>query len=81
LGIFAESLESLFKLEPSTDLGMEFIQVYRCRHNGPFSLAADEIDEGCWADPDNLDKRVAKNDPTLTLTFKIIWQRFRNIAN
>ncbi|WP_445369580.1 NUDIX hydrolase [Methylomonas sp. BW4-1] len=81
LGIFAESLESLFKLEPSTDLGMEFIQVYRCRHNGPFSLAADEIDEGCWADPDTLDKRVAKNDPTLTLTFKIIWQRFRNIAN
>jgi len=81
LGIFAESLESLFKLEPSTDLGMEFIQVYRCRHNGPFSLAADEIDEGCWADPDNLDKRVAENDPTLTLTFKIIWERFRNIAN
>ncbi|NOV29118.1 NUDIX domain-containing protein [Methylomonas sp. ZR1] len=81
LGIIGESLEGLFKLEPSTELGMEFIQVYRCRHNGPFSLATDEIDEGCWAEPDILDTRVAKNDPTLTLTFKIIWQRFRNIAN
>ncbi|OAH97210.1 NUDIX hydrolase [Methylomonas methanica] len=81
LGVSVESLEALFKLEPSTDLGMEFIQVYRCRHNGPFELETDEIDEGCWVDQVILDERVAGNDPTLTLTFKIIWHRFRNIAN
>ncbi|OAI01917.1 NUDIX hydrolase [Methylomonas methanica] len=81
LGVTVESLEGLFKLEPSSDLGMEFIQVYRCRHDGPFSLAADEIDEGCWLNPAILDTRVAMNDPALTLTFKIIWQQFRNIAN
>ncbi|AMK79022.1 MULTISPECIES: NUDIX hydrolase [Methylomonas] len=81
LGVSVDSLEVLFKLEPSTDLGMEFIQVYRCRHNGPFSLAAEEIDEGRWLDQLAVDERVAGNDPTLTLTFKIIWQQFRIISN
>ncbi|MGZ8096476.1 MAG: NUDIX hydrolase [Methylosarcina sp.] len=39
-------LEPLFKLEPTVETGMEFVQVYRIRHNGPFVLAPDEIDEG-----------------------------------
>ena len=81
LGICVDELEPLFKLEPSNDLGMEFIQVYRCLHSGPFSLATDEIDEGCWQDQATVDARAARNDQTLTLTFKIIWQRFRNIAD
>ncbi|CAD6879765.1 NUDIX hydrolase [Methylomonas albis] len=81
LGVSVDSLEALFKLEPSPELGMEFIQVYRCRHNGPFSLAAEEIDEGCWLNRPSVDERVASNDPTLTLTFKIIWQRFRKFPN
>ena len=45
LGINIEStLEFLFKLSPTEQLGMEFIQVYRCLHNGPFLLNSDEID-------------------------------------
>ncbi len=81
LGISVDNLEPLFKLEPCPELGMEFIQVYRCRHNGPFNLAAEEIDEGCWLELAIVDKRVAGNDPTLTLTFKIIWYQFRNSTN
>ncbi|WKJ92091.1 NUDIX domain-containing protein [Methylomonas montana] len=75
------ALEPLFKLEASAELGMEFIQVYRCRHNGPFNLAAEEIDEGRWLNPAIVDDRVNTNDPTLTVTFKMIWQQFRQTAN
>ena len=48
LGIKALCLEPLFKLMPTPELGMEFIQVYRYHHDGPLTLATDEIDEGCW---------------------------------
>lgn len=78
LGVSAD-LESLFKLEARPELGMEFIQVFRCHHNGPFVLAIDEIDEGAWLSQESVDRRVAENDPSLTETFKIIWQGFRSL--
>lgn len=78
LGVTAD-LTALFKLEPTPDLGMEFIQVYRCHHNGPFELAVDEIDESRWLDKHEIDKRVDQNDVTLTKTFKIIWRLYRQL--
>ena len=71
-------LTPLFKLEPSPALGMEFIQVYSCRHNGPFQFALGEIDEIDWLEQNEIDQRVAENDATLTETFKIIWRRYRD---
>lgn len=79
LGVKAE-LSALFKLEATPALGMEFIQVYRCRHNGPFLLASDEIDEGRWLTPNQVCERVDHDDPTLTETFKIIWRQYRQLA-
>lgn len=80
LGINA-TLSELFKLAPTPALGMEFIQVYRCQHNGPFSFAVEEIDECRWLDLAEIDRRVSNEDATLTETFKIIWQRFRSESN
>ena len=80
LGVNANLLP-LFKLNPSAELGMEFIQVYHCQHNGPFVLAIDEIDEGRWITCQEADQRVVDNDDTLTETFKIIWRRFRTDNN
>ncbi|MGR8931444.1 MAG: NUDIX hydrolase [Gammaproteobacteria bacterium] len=75
-------LSALFKLEAVPALGMEFIQVYRCRHNGPFRFAADEIDEIRWVNQKEIDKRVEQDDATLTQTFKLIWRHYQqNITN
>ncbi len=76
LGIEAELLK-LFKLEATPGLGMEFIQVYRGRHNGPFSIAPDEIDEIRWLEPGDIDLQVEANSARLTETFKAIWRAFR----
>ena len=77
LGIeIKDSLRSLFKLSPTPQLGMEFIRVYQCVHNGPFTLNSDEIDEGKWCLTEDISNRVQANDPTLTATFKIIWLQF-----
>jgi len=76
LGVQVDRLSPLFKLSATPVTGMEFIEVYRCDHNGPFSLAAEEIEEGRWFDTKEIDARVNDDDPTLTETFKSLWQRY-----
>ena len=77
LGVFVEdTLTYLFKLPAIPRTGMEFVQVYRCLHNGPFTLEAGEIDAGQWFDIKTISQRVADNDPTLTETFKTLWLKF-----
>ena len=71
-----ETLSFLFKLPAKPETGMEFVQVYRSLHNGPFTLEAGEIDEGQWFDIKDISQRVANNDPTLTITFKTLWLKF-----
>jgi len=78
LGVSAD-LSELFKLEPTPELGMEFIQVFSCLHNGPFTLAAEEIDECRWLGLDEVNGRVEKNEASLTETFKSIWRRYRDL--
>lgn len=72
----SETISLLFKLPAIPETGSEFIQVYRCQHNGPFSLEAGEIDEGQWFDISVVSLRVANNDLTLTDTFKTLWLQF-----
>ena len=61
-------------IDASPELGLEFIQVYRGQHNGPFTPAAEEIDELRWVDREEIERRLAQDDPTLTHTFKTIWR-------
>ncbi|WP_031435229.1 NUDIX hydrolase [Methylomarinum vadi] len=75
----AETLTPLFKLEATPQLGMEFVQVYRCLHNGPFVLAPEEIDAGSWFSPDEINHRVDVDDSTLTDTFKTIWRHYQRL--
>lgn len=78
LGIdVVETLEFLFKLPARELTGMEFIQVYRCCHNGPFLLQAEEIDDGQWLSEFDISARVCANDATLTNSFKTLWRHFQ----
>lgn len=77
LGIDIQNkIDFLFKLSACKSLGMEFIQVYLCHHDGPFRLNADEIDEGAWFSVQSISDRVNQGDPSLTETFKTIWQHY-----
>ncbi|MGZ5052230.1 MAG: NUDIX hydrolase [Methylobacter sp.] len=72
-------LEPLFKLPACEETCMEFIQVYRCIHNGPFILAADEIDDGEWFNVADISERIAAGDPMLTDAFKAIWRQYETL--
>ena len=76
LGIDAE-LQFLFKLDASEQTGMEFIEVYRCVHEGPFDLNPQEIDDGVWMTPDALREQLTHQTLPVTETFKLIWQQYQ----
>lgn len=77
LGVCVDkTLTLLFKLPAKPETGMEFVQVYQCLHNGPFSLEAGEIEDGQWFDRQEISQCVTSNDPTLTETFKALWLKF-----
>lgn len=71
------ALERLFKLPASAATGWEFIEVYRAVHTGPLRLNRDEIDEGRWLHPEEVDRWHAAGGAGLTATFRHLWQRFR----
>mgnify|MGYP000633201778 FL=1 len=76
-----ETLSFLFKLPAIPETGMEFVQVYRCQHNGPFTLEAGEIDDGQWFDIKEVAQRVKTNAPSITDTFKTLWLKFEALGN
>ncbi len=78
LGIVVDTpLETLFHLPPTAVTGMEHCTVYQCRHEGPFELQADEIDEGKWISVGEMDRRVSEADPTVTNALRLIWKKMR----
>lgn len=82
LGICVDdTLSFLFKLPAIPETGMEFVQVYHCQHNGPFTLEAGEIDDGQWFDIQEVTQRVKTNAPSITDTFKTLWLKFEAIDN
>jgi 8-oxo-dGTP pyrophosphatase MutT (NUDIX family) len=78
LGIaIAEPLEELFKLPASARTGYEHCMVYRCDFDGPLELDPDEIDDGRWISPAEMDRRVDAADPELTEAVRLIWREYR----
>ncbi len=72
--------ELLFRLPAAPETGMEFCQVYRLEHSGPFDLNAEEIADGCWYTAEKMDKWVVSGEE-ITTTFQLIWCRYRGLEN
>lgn len=74
----AAQLIPLFKIDACAETGHEFVQVYRMEHEGPFQLHPEEIDEGRWLKPDEVDKQIAHKPKKFAGSFRFIWTRFRS---
>ena len=80
LGIVPEiDPEVLFKLPATPVTGYEHATVYRYVHDGALRLDPDEIDDGAWLAPADMDARVAAGDNSLTDAVALIWQRYRDL--
>lgn len=67
--------ERLFKIDACERTGMEFVWIYRCVAEGPFTLCPEEIEEGGWFAPDRIDAWLAEKPGDFAPSFAMIWER------
>jgi len=68
-------LETLFKIDACAESEHEFAWVYRCVAEGPFVLDPQEIDDGRWLTPEQINAWLASEPDELAPTFRLIWRR------
>jgi len=71
-------LSELFKVPASANTGYEHCTVFRCVSDSPVTLQAEEVDEGKWLSPGEMDQWVANRHALLTPAIRRIWQKFRS---
>ena len=71
----------LFKIPASSETGYEHCTVFRCVSDSPLMLQPEEVDEGKWLGPDEMDDWVATKAVGLTPAILRIWRRYRTHIN
>ncbi len=70
----AAPLERLFKVPACSETGQEFVWVYRCAAEGPFTLHPEEIERGGWFAPDALNRWLEGRPDEFASGFVLIWK-------
>lgn len=65
----------LFKAAACEETGQEFVWVYRCESDGPFSLHPEEVETGGWFAPDEVSRWLAEKPGEFAPAFALIWRR------
>ena len=77
LGVqLAGTPERLFKVEACAETGHEFVWVYQCRHDGPFTLHPEEIERGGWFAPDEVGRWMREQPVEFASGLVLIWERW-----
>jgi isopentenyl-diphosphate delta-isomerase type 1 len=63
----------LFKIAACLETGQEFVWVYRCEHEGPFTLHPEEIERGEWFAPEYVTKWISEKPKDFASAFVLIW--------
>lgn len=73
----APELEPMFRIPASETTGWEHCSVFRCQWDGPLKLQVEEVDEGKWLPPAEMDRLVDDTGTPLTPAIRRIWRRLR----
>lgn len=71
----------LFKIDACPETGQEFVWIYRCESEGPFTLQPDEIECGGWFAPAYLTDWLAKRPHEFAGAVPLIWNRLRSCSS
>lgn len=69
------SPERLFKIDACEATDAEFVWVYRCESEGPFTLHLDEIEEGGWFAPAQVSSWLHERPLEFAPAFAFIWRK------
>lgn len=75
-----EGLQRVFKEAPCRQTGQEFVWVYRCVSEGPFTLDPEEVSDGKWVDIDTLDRWLEERPRDFAWSFVHLWAKYREHA-
>lgn len=70
----------VFKLPPSAATGWEFVWVYRGFAAGPFTLHPEEIMEGDWFTPSEIDQLIQTHPGQVASSFQKIWENAKKTS-
>jgi len=77
IGLYApEALERVFKEAPCKQTGYEFVWVYKCLSEGPFTLDPVEISEGQWIDVKHLNNWLKERPRDFAWSFSHLWEKY-----
>ena len=68
--------ERVFKQPAGDQTGQEFVWVYQCKSEGPFTLDPQESTEGRWVDPDTLDQWLRSSPDDFARSFIYLWEKY-----
>lgn len=66
--------QRLFQIPASEETGHEFIWVYRCRAEGPFTLHPEEIEQGAWHSSAAIDEWLGRRPGDFAGGFRVLWK-------
>jgi isopentenyldiphosphate isomerase len=69
--------EPLFKIEACEATGQEFVRVYRCVAEGPFTLHPEEIDRGGWFSVESIARWLQARPDDFAGGFVEAWRRLQ----
>ncbi len=71
----AQPPKRLFKLDACEETDQEFVWVYQCRHDGPFTLHPDEIERGDWFAPVEVTRWIAERPQDFASALPFVWRK------
>jgi isopentenyldiphosphate isomerase len=73
--VVAQTPERLFKIEARAETGQEFVWVYRCASEGPFTLHPEEIESGGWFAPEEISRWMTERPEEFASALRFIWRQ------
>lgn len=75
----AKTPERILRIEACEETGQEFVWVYRCKSEGPFTLHPEEIERGDWFTPEAVTQWVAEKPGDFARAFVLIWKKLNHL--
>ena len=69
----AQPPERILRIEACAETGNEFVWVYRCASEGPFTLHPEEIERGDWFAPEEITRWATEKPQEFARAFVLIW--------
>jgi len=67
-------LQRILRIEACRETDQEFVWVYRCDGEGPFTLNVDEVETGGWFSLQQIELWLAERPQDFTTAFTALWR-------